>query len=128
MPPSRPRPLAEVARDLKRGAATPQDLFEVFVEATVYSPAPPQPGVHVLRWKGEQVVPVFSSEAELAKFMGTTRWFSTDGLDLLALLPRGVTIGLDMASPHRLQLDPAAVRVQYALYLPAPGRGAREGS
>ncbi len=30
----------------------------------------------------------------------------------------GVTIGLDMASPHRLQLDPAAVRLQYALVLP----------
>jgi hypothetical protein len=87
MPPSRPRPLAEVARDIKRGAATPQDLFEAFVEATVYSPAPPRPGVRVLGWKGEQVVPVFSSEAELAKFMGTTRWFSTDGLDLWRCSP-----------------------------------------
>jgi hypothetical protein len=53
----------------------------------VYSPAPPRPGVRVLRWKGEQVVPVFSSEAELAKFMGTTRWFSTDGLDLWRCSP-----------------------------------------
>jgi len=122
-----PRPLAEVARDLKRGAATPQELFEAFIRATVYSPAPPRPGVHVLRAKGREVVPVFSSEAELARFMGTTRWFSTDGLDLLALLPAGVTIGLDLASPHRLHLDPAAVRLQYALYLPAAVAGRKEG-
>ncbi|MDP9070626.1 MAG: SseB family protein [Actinomycetota bacterium] len=117
-PPAPPaRPLAEVARGLKRGESTPQQLFDAFLAATVYSPAPPRPGVHVLQVRGERVVPVFTSEAELARFMGRARWFSTTGLDLLGLLPSGVTIGLDMASPHRLQLDPASVRVDQALHL-----------
>lgn len=109
--------LAEVARDLKRGKATPEQLFAAFVAATLYSPAPPRPGVHVIEVRGDKVVPVFTSEAELARFMGRSRWFSTTGLDLLGLLPAGVTIGLDMASPHRLQLDPASVRVELALHL-----------
>ena len=116
-------PLAEVARDLKRGKVTPEELFDAFVAATLYSPAPPRPGVHVLDVRGEKVVPVFTTEAELARFMGRCRWFSTTGLDLLGLLPAGVTIGVDMASPHRLQLDPAAVRVDQALHL----RRRREG-
>ncbi len=114
------RPLADVARHYKQGKATPQELFDCFAASRLYSPAPPKPGVHILEVKGDRVVPVFSSEAELAKFMGRTKWFSTTGLDLLSLLPKGVTIGLDIASSHRLQLDPAAVRLDYALYLPGP--------
>ncbi len=122
-PTRKPPPLADVAGAFKRGAASTQELFAAFVAATLYSPAPPEPGVHIVKVKGDDVVPVFTSEAELAKFMGRARWFSTTGLDLLSLLPPGVTIGLDMASFHRLQLDPAAVRLGYALYL-----SAREGT
>lgn len=124
--PAQASQLAEMAGAFKRGEATSRELFDAFLAARLYSPAPPRPGVHVLRVRGERVVPVFTSEAELAKFMGRTRWFATTGLDLLGLLPQGVTIGLDMASPHRLQLDPAVVRLDYALYL--GGGGASEAT
>jgi hypothetical protein len=59
------------------------------------------------------VVPVFSSELELAKFAGKIDWFSTDGFDVLGLLPPGVLLGLDIASPHRIQLNRAAVRLDH---------------
>jgi hypothetical protein len=118
-----PRPLAEVARDYKRGTVIPRELFDAFVAAPLYWPAPPQPGVPVVLIEGHPVAPVFSSEAEMAKLVGETRWLSTDGLRFLSLLPPGVTIGLDLASPHRLRLDPAAVRLEYALVLPGGNEG-----
>ncbi len=141
-PDGSPRPLAEVARDYKRGAASPQELFDAFVAARLWWPAPLQPGLPVVWMKREAVVPVFSSRAELALFLGLAtpqitplakfRWLSTDGLRLLSLLPAGVMIGLDLGSDHRLSLNPAAVRLDYSLVLPkrgpkATGAGAGEG-
>jgi hypothetical protein len=38
------------------------------------------------------------------------RWFSTTGTDLLALLPDGYDIALDVAGPSPLRLRPAALR------------------
>jgi hypothetical protein len=106
-----------LAADFKRGLATPDELFEGFLAAWLYSPAPPEPGVFVLDVRGKRVVPVFTSETELERFMGQTAWFSTTGLDLLTLLPEGVTMGLDMASSHRLQLDPTAVGLDREVHL-----------
>lgn len=106
-----PVSLAGVAAGYKRGEATAEQLFTAFLGARLYSPAPPRPGVHVLRVGERQVVPVFSSETELAAFAGRARWFSTLGVDLLGLLPEGVALGLDLASAHRLELDPAAARL-----------------
>jgi len=108
------RPLAEVAAAVKRGEATAAELFETFVRSRLYLPRPPRPGVHVMELGGRRIVPVFSSELELAGFAGLVDWFSTDGLDLLGMLPDGVVLGLDVASPHRLHLNPAAVRLERA--------------
>lgn len=114
---SRARRLPEVAAAAKRGELPAQDLLDCFMGARVYSPAPPRPGVHVMEIGGERVVPVFSSEAELARFVGQGEWFSTTGADLLTLLPTGVVLGLDLASPHRVRLDPAATELERVLYL-----------
>jgi hypothetical protein len=116
------RPLAEVAAAAKRGEADPQELFDTFLKSRLYLPRPPKPGVHIIEIQGKRVVPVFSSELELAKFAGKIDWFSTDGFDLLGLLPPGVFLGLDIDSPHRIQLNPAAVRLDHALYLPDRNR------
>ncbi len=115
------RPLAVVAAEVKAGAGRVEELFESFVRSRLYLPRPPAIGLRTLQVRGRRVVPVFSSEEELARFAGRVDWFSTDGLDLLGLVPTGMTIGLDMAAPHRLQLDPAAVRLDHAVYLRAPG-------
>jgi hypothetical protein len=106
------RPLADVAAAVKRDEATVAELFETFMRARLYLPRPPRPGVHHLDIEGRRVVPVFSSELELARFAGRIEWFSTLGFDLLDLLPAGVVLGLDIASPHRLQLHPADVHLE----------------
>jgi hypothetical protein len=109
--------LRDVACDAKRGVATPQELFDAFVSATLYWPAPQKRGIAVIRVRDDLVAPVFSSEDELIKVSGHGRWHAASGLDVLSMMPAGVTIGLDIGSDHRLQLDPAAVRVQYDLVL-----------
>jgi hypothetical protein len=109
------RSLRDVARDSKRGKATPQELFDAFVAATLYWPEPKVQGLPVIRIRGDLVAPVFSSEAELIKVSGGGKWLSACGLDVLSLMPEGVTIGLDIGSDHRLQLDPSAVRIAYEL-------------
>jgi hypothetical protein len=111
------RDLRDVARDSKRGAATPQELFDAFVAARLYWPAPQKRGVPVIRLGEDLVAPLFSSEEELIKFVGRGKWLSATGLEVLTIVPAGVTIGLDLGSDHRLQLDPAAARVEYELVL-----------
>jgi hypothetical protein len=111
------RDLRAVARDSKRGAATPQELFDAFIAARLYWPAPQKRGVPVIRLGEDLVAPLFSSEEELIKFVGRGKWLSATGLEVLTIVPAGVTIGLDLGSDHRLQLDPAAVRVEYDLVL-----------
>gem|GEM_PF-5781616 len=109
--------LAAVARDAKRGEATPQELFDALLAATLYWPAPTQRGIAVIRLGEDLVAPLFSSEEELVKVSGGCRWLAATGLQVLSLLPEGVRIGLDIGSEHRLQLDPAAARLEYELVL-----------
>ncbi len=118
------RPLAAVAREAKAGTASAEELLASFVRSRLYLPRPPRPGVPTMAIRGDTVVPVFTSEAELARFAGRCDWFCTDGLDLLGLLPPGVVVGLDLASAHRLRLDPAAVRLDYVLRVGATRPGA----
>ena len=115
---SLPDAVAAIGDEVTAEAA--QQLLEAFMAATIYSPAPPQPGVVALDFEGMQVVPVFTSERMLAAFTGPSDWFSTTGLDLLGLLPEGVHIALDPNGPRPLLLDPAATELEYAVILPPP--------
>ena len=104
--------------DLLNAASDPSDasrLLGSFLLATVFSPAPPEPGVIVLDIDGTPTVPVFSTEQWLADFAGDCDWFSTTGLDLLGLLPIGVHIALDPNGPHPLLIDPAATKLEYTV-------------
>ena len=127
---SEQRVLADVARDSKRGVATPQELFDAFLSATLYWPAPKARGIPVIRLGDGLVAPLFSSEAELIKVSGRGNWLAATGLEVLSIIPAGVTIGLDIGSDHRLQLDPAAARVEYEVVMrrratpPVNGAGA----
>lgn len=89
--------------------------LDAFCAARVFSPAPPRPGVVSVDVEGRAVVPVFTSERALADAVGPCAYFSTTGLDLLGLLPDGVLMGLDPTGPCPLLLDPAVVRLEYAV-------------
>jgi hypothetical protein len=93
-----------------------QQLLDTFSAATIYSPAPPQPGVVVHDFEGMRVVPVFSSPELLDEFTDGD-WFSTTGLDLLDLIPPGVRLALDPNGPYPLLIDPAATKLEYAVTL-----------
>ncbi|HEX3814945.1 MAG TPA: SseB family protein [Mycobacteriales bacterium] len=116
--PARPdRALPEIAATIGAtiAADAAQRLLDTFTRATVFSPAPPTPGVTVLESAGLEIVPVFSDLRLLARFNGPGAWFGTSGLDLLGLLPVGVRVVLDPNGPHPLLIDPAAAALEYAV-------------
>lgn len=56
---------------------------------------------------GAGMVPVFTSEEQLALYAGACEWFSTLGSDVLDLLPPGYDLALDLAGPHPVRLHAA---------------------
>ena len=64
-------------------------------------------------------MPVFSSVEQLALARGPVGWFSTTGADLLAQLPAGYDLVLDIAGQHPLRLRPGAAGVHATVLLGA---------
>src|SRR5262249_26161217 len=108
--PTADRGLADVAADAATGAASPAELHDAFLTATVYRERPGHPGFRALGPPGAGVVPVYSSAAQLALARGPVDWFAMPGRDLLAELPAGYDLLLDMAGPAPLRLATAALR------------------
>ena len=104
------RPLADVARGFAAGEADAHALHEAFVAATLWCEAGDRPGFQALGTPGAGMIPVFTSEIELARAHGAVSWFSTTGSDLLDLVPEGYDLVLDMAGETPLLLRPAALR------------------
>jgi hypothetical protein len=111
--------LADVARDVASGAADARQLHEAFLAATVYCERGADPGFRALGVPEAGVVPVFTSVEQLALARGTVLWFSTTGADLLAQLPAGYDLVLDIAGPHPLRLHPGAAGVHATISLGA---------
>jgi len=61
------------------------------------------------------LVPGWTSEAELARSIGSSAWFSTTGADLLDLLPAGYDLVLDPDGDTALRLRPSALRREPAV-------------
>lgn len=101
--------LADVARDVAAGRATPADLHAALLAATVYCEQGALPGFCSLGRPGVGVVPVFSSPEQLALARGAVPWFSLSGADLLDLLPTGYDLVLDIGGPTPLRLRPAVL-------------------
>ena len=111
--------LADTARDVASGVADSRRLHEAFLAATVYCERGAEPGFRALGLPEAGVVPVFSSVEQLALARGAVAWFSTTGADLLAQLPSGYDLVLDIAGEHPLRLRPGAGRVHAAISLGA---------
>jgi hypothetical protein len=111
--------LADTARDVALGVADSARLHEVFLDATVYCERGEDPGFRALGVPQAGVVPVFSSVEQLALARGTVGWFSTTGADLLAQLPEGYDIVLDIAGSQPLRLRTGAMTVHATISLGA---------
>lgn len=116
-PPGEERPgaLAEVAGRAAAGKASAEELHEAFLSATVFCEAGDKPGFQALGESGNGLIPVFSSDAQLARYAlqaerPAMAWFSTTGADLLGLMPDGYDIALDIAGDSPLRLRPAALQ------------------
>ena len=101
--------MGDVAAEVAVGRASPQELHEAFLAASVFCEAGEKPGFIAVGSPGSGFVPVFSSERELLLARGPVLWFATTGADALGLLPEGFDIVLDMAGDSPLRLRPAAL-------------------
>ena len=87
----------------------------MFLTATVFLHAGDRPGLMALGTPPDGLVPVWTSEAELARSLGPCAWFSTTGSDLLGLLPAGYDLLLDPDGDAPLRLRPSALRREPAV-------------
>lgn len=102
--------LPETAQRWLAGSAGVEELHRAFLTATVFLQAGDRPGLMAFGAPPDAVVPVWSSEAELARSVGASFWFSTTGADLLDLLPDGYDLVLDPDGDAALRLRPSALR------------------
>jgi hypothetical protein len=111
--------LADTARDVALGVADSRRLHEVLLAATVYCERGADPGFRALGVPDSGVIPVFSSVEQLALARGTVGWFSMTGADLLAQLPAGYDLILDIAGPQPLRLHTDATSLHATISLGA---------
>jgi len=107
--------LADVARDVSVGAASPQQLHRAFLDSVVYCERGETPGFRALGAPRAGMIAVFSSPDQLALARGAVGWFSLAGADLFDLMPPGYDLVLDMAGPTPLRLRPGAMTRRAAL-------------
>jgi hypothetical protein len=115
--------LADIARDVARDVADSRQLHDALLSAVVFCERGAAPGFRALGPPQAGLVPVFSSVEQLALARGAVPWFSMTGADLLAQLPPGYDLILDIAGPAPLRLHPDALTVHATVSLgavPAP--------
>jgi hypothetical protein len=101
--------LASIARRWFAGTAGAEEFHRVFLTATVFLQAGERPGVMALGVPPDGLVPVWTSEEELARSLGSAAWLSTTGADLLDLLSVGYDLVLDPDGDATLRLRPSAI-------------------
>lgn len=107
--------LQAIAQRWLDGSATSEELLRSFLAATLFLQATEQPGFMAIGEPPEGLVPVWTTEAELARSLGAAAWFSTNGADLLDLLPPGYDLLLDPDGDSALRLRPSALRREQAV-------------
>lgn len=143
--------LAETVRWVKRGEASPQDVFDAFLRARVYCERPEEPGFLTMTAPelptdeapprsrildlatadlpdpifpaALRLVPVFTSLEQFQLFTGGGAWFSTTGADLLDLLPPELDVWLDPAAEHTVRLATSATATEPVLHISYRPRG-----
>lgn len=97
---------AQVA-GLLAGEGDPEALLNALRRSRLYCVRLGSVGFAAIGPPGAGFVPVFTSEEQLALFAGKSDWFSTDGADVLRLLPPGYDLALDLAGPQPVRLHAA---------------------
>jgi hypothetical protein len=107
-----PTSLAQAAALFAAGQLDSAAFAASFATGQVYAvrpPAPAPPGLVAVGQPGAGHVLVFTSLAELARRAGECDWLSTNGDDLLSLVPDGYGVVVDVAGDHPLALPASAL-------------------
>lgn len=117
--------MVAVCRAVRAGLEGPGAFDLAFARAQVFvQRRPDRPGVVARRMPGKgSWVLAFSTEERLGRTCGEVPWLSTTGADLLASLPPGLGVLVDVADPHGLPLLPqpeGKARFDGALLPPRP--------
>ncbi len=83
-----------------------EQLKQAILSTRFIAQAPDHPGFLASPTPAGPVIPVFTSEARLARHAGAVRWFATTGLDLISLAPVGHRFVVDPGTPHQIVVDP----------------------
>jgi hypothetical protein len=108
-----PTALARAAAAFADGHLESAAFAAAFATGEVYAvrpPPPASPGLTAVGEPGRGHVLVFTSLDELARQAGESDWMRTTGDDLLALVPDGYGVVVDVAGDHPLALPASALR------------------
>ena len=108
-----PTALARAATAFADGHLDSAAFAAEFATGQVYAvrPPPPEPpGLVAVGEPGRGHVLAFTSLDELARQAGECDWLRTTGDDLLALVPDGYGVVVDVAGDHPLALPASALR------------------
>ena len=100
---------AEVGEDGAIKGDAKED-FARFCRSRFWCEVGERPGFRAVDSPIGPVIPVFTSEYELARFCGAVRWLSTIGADLLDLVPPGYRFVVNPGSEGSRVLNPQATR------------------
>jgi hypothetical protein len=109
---SAPTPLARAAAAFADGQLDSAAFAATFATGEVYAvrpPPPAPPGLVAVGEPGRGHVLVFTSLEEVARQAGECDWMRTTGDDLLALVPDGYGVVVDVAGDHPLTLPASAL-------------------
>jgi len=104
--------LAQAAALFAAGHLDSADFAAAFATGEVYAvrpPPPSPPGLVAVGEPGAGHVLVFTSLDEMARRTGECDWLRTTGDDLLALVPDGYGVVVDVAGDHPLALPASAL-------------------
>ena len=108
-----PTALARAATAFADGHLDSATFSATFATGEVYAvrpPPPAPPGLVAVGEAGHGHVLAFTSLDELARQAGECDWLRTTGDDLLALVPDGYGVVVDVAGDHPLVLPASALR------------------
>ena len=107
-----PTALARAATAFAAGLLDSAAFAAAFATGEVYAvrpPPPSPPGLVAVGEPGQGHVLVFTSPDQLGRRAGECDWLRTTGEDLLALIPDGYGLLVDVAGEHPLELPAGAL-------------------
>ena len=113
----------DVARDFRLGVVSAETLSLAFSDAVFFCRRGEEFAFQALGTPQRGIIPFYSSEESLARAEGPCAWFSATGLELIAMVPDGYGVVIDLGSVNQVALAPWAIRPQRETHEPQSASG-----